>query len=84
LAACCTPVDAIRVVQVGAKALENFVIALSLVVPDFTEPVRKSVLVALVQLRKAFGAELLTTEEIDPVLETLMSTPSSRPANFFP
>ena len=78
------PVDAIRVVQVGANELVNLVIALSLVVPDLTEPVRNRVLVALVQLRKALGAELRTTEEIAPALETLISTPSSRPTNFLP
>ena len=62
----------------------NLVIALSLVVPDLTEPVRNKVLVALVQLRCALGAELRTTEEIAPALETLIKTPSSRPTNFLP
>ncbi len=59
-------------------------IALSLVVTDLTEPVRNKVLVALVQLRWALGAELRTTEEIAPVFETFINTPSSRPTNFFP
>ena len=78
------PVDAIRLVQVGAKELVNLVIALSLVVPDITEPVSNKVLVALLQLRCALGAELRTTEAIAPALETLIKTPSSRPANFLP
>lgn len=53
-------------------------------VPILTEPVSNKVLVALVQLRSALGAELRTTPEIAPALETFTKMPSSRPANFLP
>ena len=78
------PVEGNRVVQVGTNDGLNFVIAVSIFVPLFTTPVKKFVAVALCQSRIAPAAELRTTLEIEPVLETFSKTPSTLPANFLP
>ena len=78
------PVDVKRVVQVGAKEELNLVIAVSILFPLFTNPVKKLAAVALCQSRVAPDAELRTTLEIAPLLETFNKIPSTLPANFFP
>lgn len=78
------PVDRKRYVHIGTKAVENLVTALSIFLPVITSPANNSEVVALFQLRDAFGAELRTTESILPTLEILTITPSTFPANFLP
>ena len=62
----------------------NLVMALSTVVPLFTEPVTKSELVVLCQSRIPLGALLRTMLVMDPVLAILIKAPSTLPTNFLP
>ena len=79
-----TPVDGYRVVHVGVKVELNFVTAVSIFLPLLTTPVRKLDAVALCQSRIAPAAELRTTLEIEPALDTFNKIPSTFPANFLP
>ena len=58
--------------------------AVSVVFPTLTKPLRSKLESALNQERSPLMAELRTTAEIAPELETLTSTPSRIPASFFP
>ena len=78
------PVDGKRIVQVGENAEVNFVIALSVTFPTFTDPLNSKLESALNHARSPLAAELRTTEETAPDLETFMRNPSRIPANFFP
>jgi len=78
------PRDGTRIVQVGANAMVNFVKALSIIFPLFTNPVSARVESAESHARFALGAELRTTDAIAPVFETRINTPSRTPTNFLP
>jgi hypothetical protein len=78
------PVLGRRRVHVGEKVALNFVIALSTTLPVTTGPLTRLAESPEIQLRDALRAELLTSEVIDPVLETLINTPSRTPATFLP
>ena len=71
-------------VQVGTKVELNFVNAVSTTFPDFTNPVSVSVGSAANQDRFALGAELRTTDAMEPDLDTFIRNPSPFPTRFFP